>query len=238
VKRLALMIPGKTWIASIAVGLAVVVAAVSAAPPSANANALGFHPAASITLPSETSTWAMLAADDDDKDKVDYEEKIGGSGGRNLAMMLNFTDNRLRTRAAIQLNGIADRTVEVDNLGLAHSTCTDCQTYAVALQLNLISRNATSVTPQNLAVAMNVGCTDCRTVGRALQYVISVDEPTEVPSRVRSLVQKMDRELHDVQNEPDITVEELEARINAVIDEFKDLAGGLSDLRDEKRKDD
>jgi hypothetical protein len=112
--------------------------------------------------------------------------------------------------------------------------CTDCQTFTVALQINLISRTANIVSPQNTAVAANVGCVRCITVARAIQYTISVDDPTQVPADAQQLVREMDAELRAIANDRTISVRDANARITALIGRFNALAQDLRDAADEE----
>lgn len=153
----------------------------------------------------------------EDADDVKIRENGGGGGGKNVVRVRNRSDGRLRVRGRIQLNRISGPTVEPINLAFAYSTCTDCQTIAVALQLNLISRTATYVAPQNVAIAVNYECSGCRTVARALQYTYSVDDPNAEVAEVRDLIREMERELRAVRQSRGITVDEAEARVNAVV---------------------
>lgn len=164
-----------------------------------------------------------------------YNEHAGGGGGKNIVQVHNRTDGRLRARGSVQLNRITGPTVEPVNLAKAQASCTDCQTIAVALQINLIGRDARRVTPQNAAVALNVDCTRCFTVARASQYVYTVDDPRQTPPEVTALIRRMDRELRSISSSRGITLEQAEARINAVINEFRQLGDRLNDERDEDR---
>jgi hypothetical protein len=161
-----------------------------------------------------------------------YAEYRGGGGGRNIVRVNNRVDNRLTVKGSIQLNTINSPTVAPGNLAYAYASCVDCQTFAIALQINLIPRNANYVAPENAAVAVNVECTRCYTVARAIQYTYSVDDPNQVPQEVRDLINEMDRELKSMRNSRDLTAAEAEERINAVIERFRTLAESLNDQRD------
>jgi putative peptide zinc metalloprotease protein len=176
-------------------------------------------------------TVSRVAAEDDrDEFTTDWD----GQGRDNVVKVRNQKDDRRRIRSSIQLNRITDDTVAPVNSAVAMASCTDCQTIAVALQINLIGKNARQVTPQNTAVAVNYQCTRCVTVAVALQYVISVDDPKEVPKDVDRLIREMDRELREVSKDKNASLEDVVTRINAVIDQFRTLAADLDDKRDEE----
>lgn len=166
-------------------------------------------------------------------DDVPVDDAREGGGPKNIVKVQNKTDNRLRVRGRIQVGHIPGDTAEPENGAFAYAACTDCATFAIALQIALISRTASTITPQNAAVAVNVECSNCYTVARAVQFVVQVDDPTQTPDTVKDLIAQMQRELKDAQDK-DATVEQTEARVNAVIAQFKDLGQSLYNQRDEK----
>jgi hypothetical protein len=174
----------------------------------------------------------------DETDGVTDEDLFGAGGGQrlNLVQIMNKVDARLRVRANVQLNRIRGSTVQPANVALAGASCIDCQTFAVALQVNVVGPDVTAFAPQNAAVAVNSECTRCYTVARAMQYVVQVDNIDDLPPRLNQLFNAMDRELRSVQSDaPDLA--SAEARINGVIAEFADLAESLYDQRDERADD-
>jgi putative peptide zinc metalloprotease protein len=181
----------------------------------------------------------VLVERDDEEDGITYHEvEEGGNGGRNnVVRLVNRRDDRLRVRGNVQLNRIRREDADPGNLGMAISSCTDCQTFVVALQLNLISQDARVIAPENAAIALNVECTRCYTVARAIQYTFQVDDPTDVPQDVRRLINDMDRELRRIHSDRDTTVVDAESRINVVIAQFADVAERFDDQRDEKHGD-
>jgi putative peptide zinc metalloprotease protein len=118
------------------------------------------------------------------------------------------------------------------NLALAEASCTDCQTIAIALQIDLISTTAKTVTPKNAAVAVNYACTRCITVAVALQYVISVENPNQTPPDVMELIHVMERDLKDVAKNEEASLQDVVTTINRVLDQFRSLAKSLNDRRD------
>jgi len=69
----------------------------------------------------------------------------------------------------------------VDQLNAAHAvaSCTDCRATAVAFQIVLVSGSPTTVSPRNIAEALNVECTRCVAVAEARQFVRVVDQPVK-----------------------------------------------------------
>jgi putative peptide zinc metalloprotease protein len=164
--------------------------------------------------------------------REEREHDIGsghGSGGRNIVFVLNRSDERMRVRGRIRLVEAHGTRAEPVNAAFAYASCTDCQTFAVALEIALVSPEAATIAPQNRARAINYECTRCTTVARALQYVFVVDDPDAVPDNIRRLMREMERELRGIGGEPDITAEQANARVSAVVADFQDLAEGLQD---------
>ena len=212
--------------------------------PAAFAVALAFAVASSPGLinaqvtpgaPGSAATAADAGPDEDDE-----EEACGQGGRKNVVQVRNRTNGRLRVRGNIQLNRIRGSRVEPVNLALAYNeACVDCRSIAVALQVNLITRSAATIVPENRAYGVNVGspeqpCTRCVAVARAIQYVYSVDDPSEVPDEARELIKEMDRELRAIHADRTITLQEAQLRVNAVIARFRTLPQLLLDEQDEQ----
>ena len=181
--------------------------------------------AAAATTPAPSAQGAA--------DGSDVGFKLNGAGGKNIVKITNKTDNRLIVRGRVDFNRTpgADRIAPV-NAAIAVGSCVGCQTYAVALQINLYQRGASVVAPQNAAVAVNAGCSNCVTVARAVQYSIPVDDLATVPNNVRELARALDKELRGIEGVYDtgtFNVYQANARINTVVSEFKTLANGLLD---------
>jgi hypothetical protein len=80
-------------------------------------------------------------------------------------------------------------------------------------------------------VAVNYNCTDCDTIALALQSVLTVDDPTQVPDEVNQLVAAMRQELVQMQGDPTLTLPQADARVMTVVGQFQDLTLDLQ--RDE-----
>jgi hypothetical protein len=170
----------------------------------------------------------------DDNGEGDSDELSTGNG-QNQVIVHNCTDNRLRVRAAIQLNTIPGHIVVPLNAAYAEGSCTSCQTLAVALQIDLYATAAaTDIEPQNFAIAINTGCTGCVTVARAVQYVQGVEDPNDVSGDIADTVQSLSNQLAAIQSDPNIRLPEAEARLNAVLTRFNALGGTLGDQRQER----
>lgn len=157
-------------------------------------------------------------------------------GPANIVTVVNKTDGRFMARGKADLKRIKGSTVAPVNSARATSTCTDCQSVAVALQVVLYKQGARVVTPENSAIAINERCTRCRTVALAFQYVIPVDDPKETAEDVKDLVRAVDREMRYFESIKDlkqVDAAEAEARLQRLVNRYERLRQYLRELRDE-----
>jgi hypothetical protein len=223
-------------------------AAATTAATTAPATTTATSPAASGASPAGDGTPAGKANEDAEKgnnsiqsfrgDGTKEDEGRGKGSGKNIVQLVNKENGQMLIRGSTQLNKIWGPNVTPLNLATSQGSCTDCQTYAVALQINLISRKATNIAPENAAIAVNIGCTRCQTYAQALQYTFQVDDPSEVPPRINGLLKRMEREINSLKTKKGVTFAEARTRIADVIAEFKDLAASLNKQERESREDD
>ena len=166
----------------------------------------------------------------EDKDFQQSEESTEG-GAHNIVHVENRVDNRLLMRERVDLTHVNGQNASPVNRAEAFASCTGCSTFAVALQVAFIRRDATTIAPENVAIALNVQCTGCFTSARAVQYVFQVDDPQVIPDRDEQLLQRIDAELQAIRQTPGITPQDANSRIDAVLAEFQDLAPSLNDQR-------
>jgi hypothetical protein len=203
-----------------------------AAGPSGSGTPVASTPAVAPAQPAPGSLVGLTTAD---LEAGIHQEELTGAGGHNVVRLINRVDGKFRLKGKVQLNHIPGPNAAPVNLAFSYAECTGCQTLTVALQLNLISQNATSITPQNYAIAENYRCTDCDTVARAIQYNLQVADPNEVPPRAREMVNQMNHELNGIASDQGMTMPAAEQQVNAVIAKFQDLAASLNDQRQETR---
>jgi hypothetical protein len=166
------------------------------------------------------------------------EDEFTTGNGSNQVVVHNCTDNRLRVRAAIQLNTIPGLVVRPLNEAYAEGSCFHCQTLAVALQIDVYNDRASDIEPQNFAVAINTGCTGCVTVARAIQYVQAEEQPHDVAADISDAVDSIADTLAAIQSDPTLTLADAEARLNAAMARFNALGGSLNDQREERDSED
>ncbi|GAC1653873.1 MAG: hypothetical protein NVS4B8_29110 [Herpetosiphon sp.] len=196
---------------------------------------MGVAPAASAPAASTSSRAAVRERIIESNEDVGYSATDSNPHPQNFVKVINQTNGKMRIKGKIQLNVIPGADAQPENVAFSYASCTDCQTFAVALQINLISKRATTVAPQNVALALNYQCTRCHTVADAYQYVYMVEDPENVPDDAEKLIKELDKELNKIAHESDLTTAQAEARINAVITRFTSFASTLTTRRDESQ---
>jgi hypothetical protein len=199
-------------------------------------------PSASATG-SAASASASPARTETPDDKIGNQDNHASNGApQNVVDILNKTPGRVRVRANIQLNRIKSDSVTPLNAAIAvGQECTGCQTIAVALQLDLYQKGARIVSPENYAIALNVRCSKCVTIAHAVQYALPVDDPEDDNNdgqdakSAKELLRRMQKELDAIARDRNVTVDQAEQRVAAVIAQFNLLASGLQ--QDVKRSD-
>jgi hypothetical protein len=156
-------------------------------------------------------------------DRAKAGEHQNSPDNNNIVIVQNTTDGKYMGQGRAALELIDGPDVTPGNLAYAESSCVNCDTVAVALQLVLYKRGATNVAPENLAIALNNQCTGCVTVARAVQYVIPVDDPARAGREVWKKINSLNGRLEALQSKK-MTVEEATRKADGIIAEFKKLA--------------
>src|SRR5919198_2620937 len=81
----------------------------------------------------------------------------------NAAVAVNTKDHNTASDIAFNLARVLNGDVDQTNAAVAYASCTDCRTVALAIQVVLVMGEVESVTPQNIAIAINENCTACET---------------------------------------------------------------------------
>lgn len=152
-------------------------------------------------------------------------------GPSNIVIAVNHTDGRLAIRSNVQLAREPGPIAAPKNLALATASCADCQTIAVAIQLDFATFDAHYVAPQNAAVATNEACTHCTTVALAYQVFLQVDDPNATAAGIADDIRSLDAELRAISTDPNITLADAEARIASAVDRFWTFAVAIDAQR-------
>jgi putative peptide zinc metalloprotease protein len=143
-------------------------------------------------------------------------------GGQNDAVAINTKDDASLFKFAFAVRHVLNGVVDQENGAAAYSQCESCQTTAIAIEIVLVEAPASTVTPTNVAVAINQSCTLCDTFATAYQFVVGTNGPVHfTPQGIQAL--------HDIRKEiqswgkQGLSNEEIRARLPDVIGRLQDV---------------
>jgi putative peptide zinc metalloprotease protein len=98
---------------------------------------------------------------------------------------------------------------------VAFSSCTDCSSTAIAIEVVLITGDASIVTPTNLALAYNFECQSCISIAEAYQFVFSTGGQVHFTAEGNQELAQIRRDLEALRKQ-DLTPDELQARLEDI----------------------
>ncbi|MEA2289613.1 MAG: putative peptide zinc metalloprotease protein [Solirubrobacteraceae bacterium] len=139
--------------------------------------------------------------------------------GDTAAVAVNTTDGSTLFDLAFDIRKVTSDVVDQANEAIAYSSCTECRTVAISIQILLVQGSPTTVTPTNVAVAVNDQCTLCDSLALAYQFAVGGgDEPVTLTPRGWFQLQKIKRELRRLPIE-ELTDAEITERVDALMDQ-------------------
>lgn len=143
-------------------------------------------------------------------------------GGDNIVVAVNTKDGSFVYRVRLVVRRVRGDSVDEANAAVAVASCTDCQTVAIAIQVLLVFSDANVVTPENLALAMNVECSFCRTLATAYQSMLMTAGAVHFTADGNRRLAEIRRDLQQLRH-AGLTIWEIQAQVDA-------LAGRLHEL--------
>jgi putative peptide zinc metalloprotease protein len=151
----------------------------------------------------------------------------------NSAIAVNTKDGKSVFKLAFKVKQVTGD-VDATNTAVAYSSCTDCRTVAVAIQIVLVSGETTEATPQNMALAINYQCTECETLAAAYQFVFADGQELEFTNEGKAKLHELKKRFHDLRQRDDLTLEQLAAEIAAIAAEVAVVLDTETQLRKTK----
>lgn len=145
--------------------------------------------------------------------------RTGADGTNNEVVVLNVTDGSFKNRAGFGTARITGDTVDSQNAAAATSSCSDCRTVAVAVQVVLVQSNTHTATPNNLAIALNQNCSRCESYAGAFQYVVSTGGLVRFTAEGESRMAAIQNEIRDLAGQR-LPFPELDARLGELVDQL------------------
>jgi putative peptide zinc metalloprotease protein len=145
------------------------------------------------------------------------------AGGDTTAVAINTKDGFDIFKLAFQVRRATGDVVDNGNAAVAYASCTDCQTIALAIQVVLISGyDSSTVSPENLAIAINESCTLCDTLASAYQFVLTADGNLHFTAEGSHRLAEIRRALLALRKSG-LTAVEIQAKVDALMDELADV---------------
>ena len=142
--------------------------------------------------------------------------------GDTTAVAVNTRDGADVFRLAFSIRRVLSETVDTSNAAVAVASCTDCQTVALAFQVLLLFEDPDVVTPENLALALNVECSLCDTLASAYQMVLTTGGPVHFTAEGNRRLADIRRRLLALRGSG-LNSFELQARVDALYEELRQV---------------
>ena len=143
-------------------------------------------------------------------------------GDTTAAIAVNTKDGSSLFDFAFQVRKTMKDAVEHTNAAVAYANCTECSTVAISFQVVLAGGDPDTVTPTNIAVALNEQCTSCLTAAFAYQFVIAGDGHLRLTGEGQRRLAQLRRDLRALED-TDLTIEQLRAELDAAADEIREV---------------
>lgn len=143
--------------------------------------------------------------------------------GDTTAIAINTKDGFDLFRLAFQIRRATQDTVDTSNAAVAYASCTDCQTIALAIQVVLVSGyDSSTVTPENLAIAINESCVLCDTLASAYQFVLTAEGNLRFTAEGNQALAEIRKALLDLRDSG-LTAAEIQAQVDALMERLAEV---------------
>ena len=140
----------------------------------------------------------------------------------NAAIAVNTKDGTTVFKVAFGIRHVMGDVVDQTNAAVAYSSCTDCAAVAIAFELVLVAGNPDTVTPTNLAIAINENCDTCVAVAEAYQFVLGTGGVTHFDAEGNRTLAEIRRRLRSLRKE-DLTLSQLQAILDDMQAQIADV---------------
>lgn len=134
----------------------------------------------------------------------------------NAAVAINTKDGSSIFKFAFSIRKVASGVVDQTNAAVAYSSCTDCQTVAVAIEIVLVTGDPSVVTPTNVAIAINDQCTLCISVADAYQWVLGTGGNVHFSDHGMQEIRRIVGEIRDL-GKSGLSAAEIQARLEELV---------------------
>lgn len=125
---------------------------------------------------------------------------------------------------AFSVRETASEVVDETNTAVAYANCEACRAVAIAFQIVIVQGSPDTVTPQNVAIAVNDRCPDCSVLAISYQFVIGRGEPLEFTKQGRKRLEQLRKQFERLERDFDkLTNDEIRARTDGFATEIRDI---------------
>jgi putative peptide zinc metalloprotease protein len=139
------------------------------------------------------------------------------------AVAVNTRDGSSVFRLSFSVKRVMDTSVDADNAAVAYASCTDCQTVAASIQVVLVMDDSSSLTTDNVAIAINYQCSECETLAAAYQYVFGDGEPVRFTAEGNQRLADIRRRFQELRRREGLTLQQLAVEIAKLAAEVADV---------------
>ena len=93
---------------------------------------------------------------------------------------------------------------------------------AISFQVVLAGGDPSTVTPQNIAIALNENCTSCVTAAFAYQFIVAGSGPITLTKEGERRLKDLRKHLRDLESQP-LTIDQLAAELDRAAQEIRDV---------------
>ena len=142
--------------------------------------------------------------------------------GDNAAIAVNTKDGTTVFKVAFAIRHVMGDVVDQTNGAVAYASCSDCAAVAIAFEIVLVEGSPSTVTPTNVAIAINENCQTCVAVAEAYQFVLGTGGLVHFDNEGNKILADIRKELHSLKKE-DLTIDQLQAMLD-------DIAARIADV--------
>jgi putative peptide zinc metalloprotease protein len=142
--------------------------------------------------------------------------------GDTSAVAVNTTDGSSVFKLTFQIVRVVSDTVDQSNTAIAYSSCNECQTVAISIQILLVQADLTSFTPVNQAIAINENCTSCDTLASAYQFAVGVGDKLKFTAGGHQQLEAIRKQLRELRDSG-LSGPDLQARVSGLMTQLGDV---------------
>ena len=136
------------------------------------------------------------------------------------AVAVNTKDNSSIFRLAFNIRRVTGDVVDQTNAAVAISSCQECRTVAISIQVLIVEGDPSVVSPTNLALAVNQNCTLCDSFASAYQLVLGDGTRLRFTAAGSKAIADIRKELEGLRKQ-NLTDEQLAAQVGSLVDRLK-----------------